>query len=122
CTGRSLIRSRPAAGETSIARWPTSTPASPRSPATTPTPLPSDPRKSSVVLRRVGVPSQPRRSRHVSCRHWRDTTIQVDTHIDGEPSVDEVARAVATLKLLADDTRLRIVWNLLHGEHNVNDL
>lgn len=29
---------------------------------------------------------------------------------------------MATLKLLADDTRLRIVWNLLHGEHNVNDL
>lgn len=33
-----------------------------------------------------------------------------------------MARAVATLKLLADDTRLRIVWNLLHGEHNVNAL
>lgn len=30
--------------------------------------------------------------------------------------------AVAALKLLADGTRLRIVWNLLHGEHNVNDL
>lgn len=27
-----------------------------------------------------------------------------------------------TLKLLADETRLRIVWNLLHGEHSVNDL
>jgi DNA-binding transcriptional ArsR family regulator len=46
----------------------------------------------------------------------------VDAHIDGEPNVDDVATAVATLKLLADDTRLRIVWNLLHGEHNVNDL
>lgn len=33
-----------------------------------------------------------------------------------------MARAVATLKLLADETRLRIIWNLLHGEHNVNDL
>jgi DNA-binding transcriptional ArsR family regulator len=33
-----------------------------------------------------------------------------------------MARAVATLKLLADETRLRIVWNLLHGEHNVNQL
>ena len=33
-----------------------------------------------------------------------------------------MARAVATLKLLADETRLRIVWNLLHGEHNVNEL
>lgn len=29
---------------------------------------------------------------------------------------------MATLKLLADETRLRIVWNLLHGEHSVNDL
>jgi DNA-binding transcriptional ArsR family regulator len=46
----------------------------------------------------------------------------VDTHIDGEPDRNDVARAVATLKLLADETRLRIVWNLLHGEHNVNDL
>ena len=33
-----------------------------------------------------------------------------------------VARATATLKLLADETRLRIVWNLLHGEHHVNAL
>jgi DNA-binding transcriptional ArsR family regulator len=29
---------------------------------------------------------------------------------------------VAVLKLLADETRLRIVWNLLHGEHSVNEL
>ncbi|MDY7106601.1 MAG: metalloregulator ArsR/SmtB family transcription factor [Actinomycetota bacterium] len=29
---------------------------------------------------------------------------------------------MATLKLLADPTRLRIVWALLHGEHAVNDL
>lgn len=37
---------------------------------------------------------------------------------------DDVAAllAVAMLKLLADETRLRIVWNLLHGEHNVNEL
>jgi DNA-binding transcriptional ArsR family regulator len=33
-----------------------------------------------------------------------------------------MAEATATLKLLADETRLRIVWNLLHGEHNVNQL
>lgn len=26
------------------------------------------------------------------------------------------------LKLLADETRLRILWALLHGEHSVNDL
>jgi DNA-binding transcriptional ArsR family regulator len=30
--------------------------------------------------------------------------------------------AVATLKLLADETRLRIVWALLHAEHSVGDL
>ena len=33
-----------------------------------------------------------------------------------------MAQATVTLKLLADETRLRIVWNLLHGEHNVNEL
>jgi DNA-binding transcriptional ArsR family regulator len=46
----------------------------------------------------------------------------VDAQLDGEPNEVEVARAVTTLKLLADETRLRIVWNLLHGEHNVNEL
>jgi DNA-binding transcriptional ArsR family regulator len=46
----------------------------------------------------------------------------VDTQIDGEPDASALAAAVATLKLLADETRLRIVWNLLHGEHNVNEL
>jgi ArsR family transcriptional regulator, zinc-responsive transcriptional repressor len=51
-----------------------------------------------------------------------DTSIQVDAQIHEEPGGEELARAVTTLKLLADETRLRIVWNLLHGEHNVNDL
>lgn len=35
---------------------------------------------------------------------------------------DQIEAAVATLKLLADPTRLRIVWALLHGSHAVNDL
>lgn len=39
-----------------------------------------------------------------------------------EPRASEFAAAVAALKLLADETRLRIVWNLLHGEHSVNEL
>ena len=39
-----------------------------------------------------------------------------------EPTIDELAAAVRTLKLLADETRLRIIWNLLHGEHSVNEL
>lgn len=34
----------------------------------------------------------------------------------------EVDAAVRVLKLLADPTRLRIVWALLHGEHSVNEL
>jgi DNA-binding transcriptional ArsR family regulator len=46
----------------------------------------------------------------------------VDAQVDDEPGQLEIARAVTTLKLLADETRLRIVWNLLHGEHNVNEL
>ena len=61
-------------------------------------------------------------------------TIQVSTQVVGEagdqvglselsePSADEFGAAVATLKLLADETRLRLIWNLLHGEHAVNDL
>ena len=39
-----------------------------------------------------------------------------------EPSGEEVAAAVGVLKLLADETRLRILWALLHGEHSVNEL
>jgi DNA-binding transcriptional ArsR family regulator len=38
------------------------------------------------------------------------------------PSDQQVEFAVETLKLLADATRLRIVWALLHGEHSVNEL
>jgi ArsR family transcriptional regulator, zinc-responsive transcriptional repressor len=45
--------------------------------------------------------------------------VEVDVE---EPTGEEVAAAVQTLKLLADETRLRIIWNLLHGEHSVNEL
>lgn len=45
----------------------------------------------------------------------------MDSQLDG-PSDDQVEAAAATLKLLADPTRLRIVWALLHGSHAVNDL
>lgn len=47
---------------------------------------------------------------------------QVLGTLDREPDEEAVAAAVVTLKLLADATRLRVVWNLLHGEHNVNEL
>jgi len=36
------------------------------------------------------------------------------------PSGEQVDEAVDTFKLLADPTRLRILWALLHGEHSVN--
>lgn len=47
----------------------------------------------------------------------------MDTQIvEGEPTVEEFEAATEVLKLLADETRLRIVWALLHGEHSVNQL
>lgn len=39
-----------------------------------------------------------------------------------ELSDAELEVAVRLLKLLADPTRLRIVWALVHGEHSVNEL
>ena len=39
-----------------------------------------------------------------------------------EPTRAELDAATETLKLLADRTRLHIVWSLLLGEHSVNDL
>jgi DNA-binding transcriptional ArsR family regulator len=45
----------------------------------------------------------------------------VSSQVD-EPTADQLDFAVETLKLLADHTRLRIVWALLHGEHSVNEL
>ena len=38
------------------------------------------------------------------------------------PDDEQVEQAVGTLKLVADPTRLRILWALLHGEHSVNNL
>lgn len=38
------------------------------------------------------------------------------------PTDDQVGVAVGTLKLLADSTRLRLVWALLDGEDSVNRL
>lgn len=44
------------------------------------------------------------------------------TQIEREPTAEELDLAVEMLKLLADRTRLQIVWALLHGEHSVNEL
>jgi DNA-binding transcriptional ArsR family regulator len=38
------------------------------------------------------------------------------------PEDVEFEVAAGVLKLLADPTRLKIVWALLHGEHSVNEL
>ncbi|MDQ2728964.1 MAG: metalloregulator ArsR/SmtB family transcription factor [Actinomycetota bacterium] len=39
-----------------------------------------------------------------------------------EPEDTQFGYAVETFKLLADNTRLRILWALLHGEHAVGEL
>jgi len=44
----------------------------------------------------------------------------MDTQKAAMPTDDQVDQAVDTLKLIADPTRLRILWTLLHGEHSVN--
>jgi DNA-binding transcriptional ArsR family regulator len=46
----------------------------------------------------------------------------VDTQVVEEPTESQLNSATATLKLLADRTRLHIVWALLHGEHSVGEL
>jgi DNA-binding transcriptional ArsR family regulator len=47
--------------------------------------------------------------------------ICVTTQISA-PRADELQAAVGMLKLLGDETRLRIICALLEGEHSVNDL
>lgn len=44
------------------------------------------------------------------------------TQITQDPDDAHVGLAVETFKLLGDNTRLRILWALLHGEHSVNNL
>ncbi len=39
-----------------------------------------------------------------------------------DPDDAQFALAVETFKLLADNTRLRILWALLHAEHSVGEL
>jgi DNA-binding transcriptional ArsR family regulator len=46
----------------------------------------------------------------------------VNAQIHQDPDGDQFGLAVETFKLLADNTRLRILWALLHGEHSVGDL
>ena len=46
----------------------------------------------------------------------------MNTHEVELPDGVQFGLAVETLKILADNTRLRIVWTLLHGEHAVGEL
>jgi DNA-binding transcriptional ArsR family regulator len=42
--------------------------------------------------------------------------------LEHQPSDQQVVAAAEAFKLLADPTRLRLVWTLLHAEHSVNEL
>lgn len=46
----------------------------------------------------------------------------MSTQVSSSPTEEQVGLAVETFKLLADPTRLRILWALLHGEHSVGNL
>ena len=46
----------------------------------------------------------------------------METQQRREASGEQFSAAADTLKLLADRTRLQILWALLHGEHSVNEL
>ena len=72
------------------------------------------------VLVDLWAPCPGRHLLRVTAHRWH--TICVDTKREGVPSDSEFVAAAETLKLLADPTRLRVVWALLHGEHSVNEL
>lgn len=46
----------------------------------------------------------------------------MDAHTVEQPEAEQFALASETFKLLADGTRLRILWELLQEEHSVGDL
>jgi DNA-binding transcriptional ArsR family regulator len=46
----------------------------------------------------------------------------VPTQIVRTPASEDFDAAVGMLKLLGDETRLRVIWALLEGEHSVNEL
>lgn len=61
-----------------------------------------------------------------TARLWpRSPPVYILTCVNAQsssPNPDQVALAVETLKMLADPTRVRILWALLHGEHSVGQL
>jgi DNA-binding transcriptional ArsR family regulator len=46
----------------------------------------------------------------------------VTTQVEEVPTSDDIKSAVGMLKLLADETRLRIIWELLNAERSVSEL
>ena len=52
----------------------------------------------------------------------RRYTICVPTQVVSSTAGEEIRSAVGMLKLLADETRLRVICALLEGEHPVNEL
>lgn len=46
----------------------------------------------------------------------------MDTQIETKPSESQVESVIEIFKLLADRTRLKIMWELLHNEYSVNEL
>ena len=46
----------------------------------------------------------------------------MSTQIVESPDQEDFRSAVGMLKLLGDETRLRVIWALLEGEHPVNEL
>jgi DNA-binding transcriptional ArsR family regulator len=55
-------------------------------------------------------------------RLWCCYAICVTTQITTTPTREEFEAAVGMLKLLGDETRLRIIWALLHHELSVSEL
>ena len=55
-------------------------------------------------------------------RAWRVLYLRAYADSWRVPAADEFRSAVGMLKLLGDETRLRVIWALLEGEHSVNEL
>jgi Bacterial regulatory protein, arsR family len=80
-------------------------------------------RQDSIA--RAGRSASPSRHRPAWTRRDSGSVICVAAHTrNSTPGPEDVEFEVAAgvLKLLADPTRLKIVWALLHGEHSVNEL
>ena len=59
-------------------------------------------------------------AQHLRRTNRHSTLIRMPTQQVEQPTDGQVGGAVEILKLVADPTRLRILWALLHGEHSVN--